>query len=69
MANKINWAPGMDGAIAVTGAGLLDEFVVKNVAAIADFATKLPDDTMGISWKMVVLGAVALIAYKYFVPK
>lgn len=67
MAKQIDWTSAMDGGIAVAGAGLLDEFVVKNVATIGDLVTKLPDDIMGISVKMVLLGAVSLVAYKYFV--
>jgi len=66
MAMKIKWDVGMDGAIAVAGASILDQYVVQNVQAIADMLANLPADMMGISVKAVLLGAAALITYKTF---
>jgi len=68
MAMKIKWEAGMDGAIAVAGAGILQKYLVGNVEALSTALANIPSfPDVGIaSGTMVLLGAAALITYKTF---
>lgn len=70
MAEKIKiQGPVIDASVAIAGAGLLDQFVVANVPQIGTLLANLPADVMGISVKMVILGAVSLVVFKNWIMK
>lgn len=67
MAKKIDWQNGaIDAAIAVGGGTIIVDMLLPKIPMVGDLVAKLPADVMGISVPVLIAGAVALIAYRYF---